>query len=90
MSSINSDSTEFTYLFDVQSTDGWHIDSSDKFVLDKDDRSLRSEGGMVTRTLSNCNKCPVCSRKAFEFARLVVIPIQSLILTNSFIHDLFF
>jgi 3-keto-disaccharide hydrolase len=37
---------KFTYLFDGQSMDDWHMAGLGKFVLVKDDKSLRSEGGM--------------------------------------------
>ena len=40
------DDNEFTYLFDVQSMDGWHMAGPGKFVLVEHDKSLRSEGGM--------------------------------------------
>ncbi len=40
------DDNEFTYLFDGRSMDGWHMAGLGKFVLLKDDKSLRSEGGM--------------------------------------------
>src|SRR5919201_270857 len=42
----NTDSTEFTYLFDGRSIDGWCMAGSGKFVLVEDDKSLQSEGGM--------------------------------------------
>jgi hypothetical protein len=38
----NIDSTEFTYLFDGQSMDGWSMAGSGKFVLDESDKSLQS------------------------------------------------
>jgi Domain of Unknown Function (DUF1080) len=42
----NSDSNEFTYLFNGQSIDGWHMAGAGKFVLIECDKSLQSEGGM--------------------------------------------
>jgi Domain of Unknown Function (DUF1080) len=42
----NSDSNEFTYLFNGQSIDGWHMAGAGKFVLIEYDKSLQSEGGM--------------------------------------------
>jgi hypothetical protein len=42
----NNDNNEFTYLFNGQSIDGWHMAGSGKFVLVEYDKSLRSEGEM--------------------------------------------
>jgi Domain of Unknown Function (DUF1080) len=42
----SNDSNEFTYLFNGHSIDGWCMVGRGKFVLVKDDGSLRSEGGM--------------------------------------------
>ena len=42
----SNDSNEFTYLFNGHSIDGWCMAGHGKFVLVKDDGSLRSEGGM--------------------------------------------
>jgi Domain of Unknown Function (DUF1080) len=42
----SNDSNEFTYLFNGHSIDGWCMAGRGKFVLVKDDGSLRSEGGM--------------------------------------------
>jgi hypothetical protein len=42
----SNDSNEFTYLFNGHSIDGWCMVGHGKFVLVKDDGSLRSEGGM--------------------------------------------
>jgi len=39
-------SDEFTYLFDGQTLDGWHMAGPGKFVLVEYDKSLQSEGGM--------------------------------------------
>ena len=44
--SNNNDSSEFTYLFDGQSMDGWHMAGPGKFALVESDKSFRSEGGM--------------------------------------------
>jgi hypothetical protein len=46
MGNNNSDSNEFTYLFDGQSIDGWCMAGPGKFVLVEYDKSLQSEGGM--------------------------------------------
>jgi 3-keto-disaccharide hydrolase len=42
----NSDSNEFTYLFNGQSIDGLHMAGAGKFVPIEYDKSLQSEGGM--------------------------------------------
>ncbi|MFL6320696.1 MAG: family 16 glycoside hydrolase, partial [Nitrososphaeraceae archaeon] len=46
MGNNNSDSNEFTYLFDGQSIDGWCMAGPGKFVFIEYDKSLQSEGGM--------------------------------------------
>jgi Domain of Unknown Function (DUF1080) len=46
MGNNNSDSNEFTYLFDGQSIDGWCMAGPGKFVLVEYGKSLQSEGGM--------------------------------------------
>ena len=42
----DNDDNEFTYLFNGQSIDGWHMAGLGKFVFLEDDKSLQSEGGM--------------------------------------------
>ena len=42
----DNDDNEFTYLFNGQSIDGWHMAGPGKFVFLEDDKSLQSEGGM--------------------------------------------
>jgi hypothetical protein len=46
MGNNNSDSNEFTYLFDGQSIDGWCMAGPGKFVLVEYGKSLHSEGAM--------------------------------------------
>jgi hypothetical protein len=46
MGNNNSDSIEFTYLFDGQSIDGWCMAGPGKFALVEYDKSLQSQGGM--------------------------------------------
>ncbi|MFL6342994.1 MAG: DUF1080 domain-containing protein, partial [Nitrososphaeraceae archaeon] len=46
MGNNNSDSNEFTYLFDGQSIDGWCMAGPGKFVLVEYGKSLQSEGGL--------------------------------------------
>jgi hypothetical protein len=42
----NNDNNEFTYLFNGQSINGWHMAGPGKFVFLEYDKSLQSEGGM--------------------------------------------
>ncbi len=42
----DNDDNEFTYLFNGQSIDGWHMAGPGKFVFLEDDKSLQSEGRM--------------------------------------------
>jgi Domain of Unknown Function (DUF1080) len=42
----DNDDNEFTYLFNGQSIDGWHMAGPGKFVFVEYDKSLQSEGGM--------------------------------------------
>ena len=43
---MNSNEFEYHYLFDGQSLDGWCMAGLGRFVVVKEDKSLRSEGGM--------------------------------------------